>query len=532
MGISSNADLKSGSTLPPTQNRNAGKPLAFLLHSLLGLKLSVLTLLVLATGALATVSHEIDWLTDSRVRASPYNDPVDFAKIWNAVREEYPLSRIESLELTPEELVPWAGLTFASRVTIYSPNGQRSTVFVDPGSGRINGDRGSMDFPRFMRLLHFSLFSYPLGFFLVSLVSFLLIGSMASGLLIFKQFASAFFKLPRRNKDLRIILGGLHRLVSVWSLWFITVISFTGVWYLGEDLLWRTGLPLYGENNSRLTESDLKMLQSITGPLPMKPLLDQAQSSMPDLQIRTIYWEQPPLGAIHFSGQTNALLTRNRASHISLNPYTGKVLIAQRAKDLNAFWRFSHMADPLHFGNFGGLPTKLIWFGFGLALCLLTVSGVWIFLKRTVSTTKQFKPEFQKHPMRLGWLGKWKWINIFVLALPVVAFTADYGLLKTESQWIGLGKKLAASYPIELMVHYPEKSRNVLQTKVELDPAYQQKIKMAYLKPNLPNATSILLEGLNPTSITFPLTTLETESTSFELTVHEWNGAIRRITWP
>ncbi|QPJ63185.1 MAG: PepSY domain-containing protein [Candidatus Nitronauta litoralis] len=519
--------------LPSASNRAAGRPLAFLIHSLLGLKLSFLTLLVLGTGTLATVSHEIDWLRDPSIRASPGTHPVDLSMIWNTVQKQFPDSRLEYLELSPEEIAPWAGLGFAPRVTLYLPDGKRNTVFVNPDSGHIIGQRGHPDFPWYMRWLHLSLFFYPLGFFLVCLVSFLLLISTVTGLMIFKRFTSSFFKLPRRNKGLRTFLGDLHRLVSVWSLWFILLISLTGVWYLAEELLWRSGLPQFADNALRLTESDIDNLPTeVMGPLPFKTLLDRAQNLMPDLKIRSIYWGRPPLGAVQFSGQTGAWLTRDRASFVSLNPYTGAVLEKGRAEELNAFWRFSHMADPIHFGNFGGLPTKLIWFGFGTALCLLSVTGVWIFLKRTVRATQQFAPESDSPSSRLWWLGKWKWINIAVLVIPAAGFIIS---IQPEPipQWVSLGKKSAGPYQAELKIQYPNTGSNPLKAKVELSPDSLRKIKTVYLKANLPNASPALLEGspsLSPVVIN--LKTLSPDPPSFGLTIHEWKGATHRVAWP
>ena len=47
-----------------------------------------------------------------------------------------------------------------------------------------------------------------------------------------------------------------------------------------------------------------------------------------------------------------------------------------------------HTADALHFGNFGGLATKLIWAFFGLVLTGLGVTGVIIFGKRTAHAAR------------------------------------------------------------------------------------------------------------------------------------------------
>lgn len=59
-------------------------------------------------------------------------------------------------------------------------------------------------------------------------------------------------------------------------------------------------------------------------------------------------------------------------------------MIGERvAGELSAVERWVHMADPLHFGNFGGLATKLIWLLFGMMLTGLCATGVIIFGKRT-----------------------------------------------------------------------------------------------------------------------------------------------------
>ncbi|MGE8457623.1 MAG: PepSY domain-containing protein, partial [Pseudomonas alloputida] len=42
---------------------------------------------------------------------------------------------------------------------------------------------------------------------------------------------------------------------------------------------------------------------------------------------------------------------------------------------------------PLHTGDFGGLPIKLVWFFFGLVLTLMVFSGLLIWTKRTAQAT-------------------------------------------------------------------------------------------------------------------------------------------------
>lgn len=80
--------------------------------------------------------------------------------------------------------------------------------------------------------------------------------------------------------------------------------------------------------------------------------------------------------------------------------------------------RIVHTVDPLHFGTFGGLATKIIWAVFGLLLTSLAVTGAYIFAKRTrVAIREGVNLSF------LDYLGSWKWPSVvLVTVVPATAF--------------------------------------------------------------------------------------------------------------
>ncbi len=66
-------------------------------------------------------------------------------------------------------------------------------------------------------------------------------------------------------------------------------------------------------------------------------------------------------------GHAAAWLVRERANAVRLHPVTGAVLDVQQGEALTPMQRVVDTADPVHFGNFGGLPVKLLYLVFGLA---------------------------------------------------------------------------------------------------------------------------------------------------------------------
>lgn len=60
------------------------------------------------------------------------------------------------------------------------------------------------------------------------------------------------------------------------------------------------------------------------------------------------------------------------------------------------------ITDPLHFGSWGGLTTKILWFLGGLAISSLVHTDIWIALRRQAKKIKENE---------INVLGVWKYLN-------------------------------------------------------------------------------------------------------------------------
>jgi uncharacterized iron-regulated membrane protein len=95
-------------------------------------------------------------------------------------------------------------------------------------------------------------------------------------------------------------------------------------------------------------------------------------------------------------GQAQAWLVRDRANAIGFDTAGMQVLSRRDGRDLDVHHHISEMANPLHFGTFGGLATQLLWFLFGLALTGLSVTGVYLYGLRMADALRTHARRSQK----------------------------------------------------------------------------------------------------------------------------------------
>ena len=149
------------------------------------------------------------------------------------------------------------------------------------------------------------------------------------------------------------------------------------------------------------------------GLIPRLPLLRTAL-----VAITAVYLPYAPGDPVTVQGQWQAWLVRERTNAAFIDPVTNASLGLRVAHGMGVGERIVHTADPLHFGTFGGLVTKLIWVVFGLMLTAMAATGAYIYAKRTKQAVAS--------GLGLGfldYLGNWKWPSVaLITALPAVSF--------------------------------------------------------------------------------------------------------------
>ena len=351
----------------------------FRVHSFTGVVTGLMLFVICWSGTFAVLSHEIDWLVTPDLRVDAVGERAGWEEIQTAVERAAPDATLSSMHVRPSGQA-------AIDVWVTEPDGAYRLLRVDPYTLEVF-DGSAFGVAHFLRAFHSNLFSLRgVGDYIVFLYGLVLLTSLVSALYFYKRWWTRFFEF-RRGGDRQVFWSRLHRLGGLWSIWFLAILAVTGVWYLVEGLRLDVGdrkVNYVGSEQYALHQPPPPTSDATLPPLPLDTLVARAQEVWPELQIRTIGfgWYTDHEGSIYFEGQAGSALVRDRANQIHLDERTGEVLSRTATADMPAYWVWSNMADPLHFGTFGGVVTKLIWFAFGLVLCGLILSGTYLHVRR------------------------------------------------------------------------------------------------------------------------------------------------------
>lgn len=400
-------------------NLNAGMKLSkkqfFRIHSWIGIKLSVLFFIVCFSGTLATLSSEMDWLLIPEIRATPQGTYASRNDILKNLQEAYPEAVIEY----------WATFEVPYLChSIYMKEGNhRFYAFANPYTGDVQG-AANVTFRRFFRDLHYFLFiPFQVGHFTVLIFGFLLLASLVTSLVFYKKWYRKFFEL-KTGKGSLVLFRSLHRLVGVWAIPFMLLFSVTGIWYFLERTN-TAGISTLGNPKPPAIEApfiDSLELKTLSMNLDYDRIVEVSRTAIPGLEVKDIAFPAKVDRPIYVTGVSHVPLVRNRANRIYLHPITYELVHVQRAEQSPIPLWLNDIADPLHFGYWGGLLTKVIWFFGGLAISGLVLTGIWISLKRKVKNEQKRKA----HRM-----GAWKYVNWGLVGLMLVLM---YGSLVARYQ--------------------------------------------------------------------------------------------------
>ena len=358
----------------------------FQLHGWCSLPVWLIFTAVCLTGTIAVLSHELTWLFNENARAyNPENLPAKpLAELVAAVEQAEPTAAVTSVMVLEPYLV--------TAVLFTTETMPAAIAYVNPYTGVVQEINPGINFITFMRSLHgWLLFpwqhSYSVGYYLVSAMSLLMLGALITGLIIYKRFWLSFTAPKLRlHQGKKTVLADLHRLAGVWSLWFLLLMSLTGLWYLIQAVLWHNDVEFYHEVEplSALYVPAPAADGKVPAMIPLAQAITRAQQFLPELKPAFVAMPEHPRDYYRIAGYGDSVWFDQYSYNVWINPWTGEVADARVPAQMGGLETVMSVADPLHYGTIGGLWTKAIWFVFGLLVSGMAITGFMIWGSRTI----------------------------------------------------------------------------------------------------------------------------------------------------
>lgn len=361
----------------------------FQMHGWFSLPVWIIFCVVCFTGTIAVISHELTWLTNPEARATNPNNLTakSSAELLTVVQQAHPTAKITTIiSFEP----------YLTRAVIFTDSDKPYAIaYVNQYTGEIQEINQGMTFTSFMRSLHgWLLFpwhgSYSIGYYLVATMAIVMLGALVTGLVIYKNFWRSFTQPKLRlNQDKKTVFADLHRLAGVWSIWFLLLMSITGLWYLFQAVLWHTDVDIDPHAPIVAIEQLPKNINKVpVASTTLTGALALAKQRFPDFEDTYIMMPEHNRDTYKLYGRGDFIFHDEYSYGVTVNPWSGDINSERTPDDMTTLQTLSHIANPLHYGNIGGLWTKAIWFLFGVLLTSMSITGFLMWGSRTVKAVK------------------------------------------------------------------------------------------------------------------------------------------------
>ena len=326
------------------------------IHAYTGLIAGLFLLLMGLSGTILVFHHDIEHYSWETYRELDHATTFNIDKGIRSIRQQYPGWDTRLMHFEKDE-----ALIFNLR----RPT-QRLFVFVHPETGEVIKELNELTtFTRWLLRFHYALQAGVPGRIIVFIIGLLFLLSLLSGCYVYRKsfFKTLFFRVPINRKNLRTHFSSLHRLVGVWSLVFNLLLVITGLF-----LSWTV-----------VTASLKDPVWPGTPPVktPVGNLLKNIETAAPDFTPTYIRFPATAGGSVVVYGiyEDDPFYYSEFGNYFAADPQTGKISSVVKIVEADLATKLSNTLIPLHFGNYGGIWTQVIYALVGLSGPFLSVSG-------------------------------------------------------------------------------------------------------------------------------------------------------------
>ncbi len=379
------------------------------MHRWCSLVCTAFLLLVCVTGLPLIFSAEIDrWIDGTHYDLPHAGTPLPALDRFAAIgRQRYPGQAIISLFADDNAPVIYLRMTPSLAAAKVNPAAEHLLRFDAP-SGRLLGEGRRSDLNKrsitgFLLNAHRSLFLGLGGELFMGTMGLLFVIAIISGIVLYGPFMRKLeFGTVRTGRGNRIRWLDLHNLLGVVTLAWASVVGATGV--MNE-----LATPLFALwQRTEVTT----MLAPYAGIAPVDPsrmtspqrAVETAIRAVPGTRMLSIGFPDPDDGSpwhymVWLKGDTP--LTSRLFDPVLVDARTGQLTTVVR---MPWYLRALEVSRPLHFGDYGGMPLKIIWALLDMMTIVVLGSGLYLWIGKRKRLPVEASGERHTAPSALGLL--------------------------------------------------------------------------------------------------------------------------------
>lgn len=351
------------------------------LHTWSSLVSTVFMLLLCLTGLPLIFHHEIGHFLGDEIEApvmAAGTPRASLDAVLQAAQARYPERVIQYASQPDDDDRTWS----VTLTPTPAPTEDFKSIVVDARTAAVLGEaRVGEGFMDVMFRLHVDLFAGQPGMLFLGLMGLLMLLALVSGVVLYAPFMRKLrFGEVRQARAQRVRWLDLHNLLGITVLVWAFVVGATGM-----INTWADQLIKYWQYDQ---------LSSLLAPYQGQPPLAEAQRSSLQTAFEVAQRAAPgmKLAFIAFPGTAFSSPHHNTFFLRGATPVTSKllqpVLVDAQTSAITAApalpWYLTALlvSQPLHFGDYGGLPMKIIWALLDVATLIVLASGLYLWVKR------------------------------------------------------------------------------------------------------------------------------------------------------
>ncbi|WP_076382943.1 PepSY-associated TM helix domain-containing protein [Filimonas lacunae] len=349
-------------------------------HVYLGIIAGFIIAVVGITGSLLVFRDEIDQALNPtlfKVLAGQRRMPVE--EIMPMVKQAYPKDTFSYV------LLPGKNVT---EPYIFFNYKKEEQLFVSPYTGQPTGKRlYESSFIHIVTEIHTSLLVPVAGRYIVGISALILLILTITGLRLW---------IPKKWKQLKTVLTvnfkasfkrqnyDWHNVIGFYTAPFVSLIALTGFCLtfsivIIPMLFTLSGLPPQGAAKLLGAKSTWQA-HAVT--MPLDKLYQIKEQELPGSEIAGIAFPADSTGNFRLDIRDKGLPAEGKREMLILDQYSGKVLLNSRKDFPPVAAAYLSWLQPIHFGNFGGIPTKILALLAGMVPLALFITGFIIWYPR------------------------------------------------------------------------------------------------------------------------------------------------------